>query len=179
MKKWFFLTLSILLSAQFLGCATVQKKFTRKQKEPAHTPAVIYTEEGPYQKKYSSDYYYKIHFVQWKSWHADLIDDLGGNGKKVERDADEAMNHLTEMSRYLSPAKQAELKPQIDAFAAIVQKIESGHYTEPAGAGFRTELETIRRIVGNNFYYDKVKNDLLPDTVDLGASAAPSPAPAQ
>ncbi len=164
-----------LVCAELLGCATVQKKFTRKKKEPAHTAAVIYTEEGPYQKKYSNDYYYKIHFTQWKSWHSDLIDDLGGNSKKLERDADEAVNHLEGMNKYLGSPKQQELKPHLEALKAIVEKLESGHYAGSAENGMRAELETIRRNVANNFYYTRVKNDLISDTVDLGTAPAPTP----
>ena len=175
MKRGIGVFVGVLVCAQLLGCATVQKKFTRKKKEPAHTAAVIYTEEGPYQKKYSNGYYYKIHFTQWKSWHSDLIDDLGGNGKKLERDADEAVNHLEAMSKYLDSLKQQELKPQLDALKAIVQKLESGHYTNPADNGMRAELETIRRIIANNFYYSRIQNDLVPDTVDLGTTPAPTP----
>ena len=170
MRKWvgFFLVFILMMNAA--GCASVQKKFTRKKKEPGHIPAVVYLQEGPYQKKYSNVYYYKTHFTFWKSWQDELINQLGGNSKKVSRAAEEALGHLQEMNQYLSAAKQEELKSQMDALAKIAQRIGSGGYPDSELGGIRVELEKIRRIVSNNFYYDKVKNDLLSDSVDLSAT---------
>ena len=168
MRKWVGVFLAFILMMNAAGCASVQKKFTRKKKVPSHTPAVVYLQEGPYQKKYSNDYYYKTHFTFWKSWQDELINQLGGNNKKVSRAAQEALSNLQEMNQYLNPAKQEELKPQLDALAKITQRIESGGYSDSELGGIRVELEKIRRIVSNNFYYDKIKDDLLSDTIDLG-----------
>ena len=60
-KKTILFLLLMALMINLAGCASVQKKFTRKKKEPKHVPAAVYFEEGPYQKKYSSSYYYKTH----------------------------------------------------------------------------------------------------------------------
>ena len=87
MRKSFLRLAALLtLAAAFAGCATMQKKFTPKKKVQAQH-SVVYLEEGPYQKKYSNEYYYKTHYTLWKSWHSELLDNLGGNHKKVERDA--------------------------------------------------------------------------------------------
>src|SRR3989338_1464137 len=172
MKKWGGFFLVLVMAINVAGCASVQKKFTRKKKEPRHIPAVVYLEEGPYQKKYSNVYYYKTHFTFWKSCQDELINQLGGNGKKVSRAAQEALSNLQEMNQYLTPAKQEELRPQMDALAKIAQRIESGGYPDSEVGGVRVELEKIRRIVSNNFYYDKIKNDLLPESVDFGAAGS-------
>lgn len=161
---------ALLLLSLFLGsgCATVQKKFTRKKKEPAHIPSVVYIEQGAYQKKYSNDYYYRTHFTLWKSWHSELVDNIGGNHKKVLRAAEESLSHLTELNQYLVPAKQAELKPLIDSLSAVENKIEDNRYSKSDESGFRAELEKIQRIVSNNFYYDKVKEQVISEAVELG-----------
>ena len=172
-KILFFLVFVLVLNAA--GCATVQKKFTRKKKTPSHIPSVIYLESGPYQKKYSNEYYYKTHFTMWKSWQDELLIQLGGNGKKVSRCAQEATSHLTEMSRYLTPEKQALLKGQIDSLSQIMKKMEEQSFSRSDQVNLQTELEKIRRFVANNFYYEKVKNDLLPDTVDLSSAAPDAP----
>ncbi len=169
MKKWVGFFLVLVTAISVVGCASVQKKFTRKKKEPSHIPAVVYLQEGPYQKKYSNVYYYKTHFTFWKSEQDDLIDQLGGNGKKVSHAATEALSNLQEMKTYLTPAKQEELQPQMDALTKITERIEAGGYSDSEVGSVRVELEKIRRIVSNNFYYDKVKNDLLPESVDLGS----------
>ncbi len=177
-RKFLFISLTVCLLAE-AGCATVQKKFTRKKKEPAHIPSVIYFsaeggsasggQEGPYQKKYSNAYYYKTHFTMWKSWQDELLLGWGGNNKKWARSAQEAYSHLTEMNRYLVPAKQSQLRPQLDSLSQIMRKIDSGSYAKSEEGGLRTELEKIKRLVAADFYYDKVKGSVLADDVDLGS----------
>ena len=174
MKKVAIILLSGFFIFSFAGCASMQKKFTRKKKEPSHVAAAVYFEEGPYQKKYSNAYYYKTHYTMWKSWHEDLIDDIGGNRKKTQRNAEETLNHLTEMNNYLVPEKQKELEPMLTDLTNIAKKIETGAYSKSQESGMRVELQKIKRLVDNDFYYDKVANQILPDTVNLGAPAPPA-----
>ncbi|OGW82562.1 MAG: hypothetical protein A3C47_04325 [Omnitrophica bacterium RIFCSPHIGHO2_02_FULL_51_18] len=168
MKRFLTYFFILTLAMDLAGCATVQRKFTRKKKEPKHIAAAVYLEEGPYQKKYSNDYYYKTHFTLWKSWHDELVNQLGGNSKKVARCAQETYGQLTELNRYLIPETQAELKPYLDSLTKIAKRLEEGTITSSEEGGVRVELEKIKRIVSNNFYYDKVKNKLVPEIVDLG-----------
>ena len=172
MKKIAWFILLVFLALDLDGCASVQKKFIRKKKVPAHVPAAIfYQEESPTQKKYSNVYYYKNHYIFWRSWQADLIADLkGGNEKKLKRSAQEALSNLTGMNDYLTPQKQGELKPQLDALSQIVQKVESGQISSSVAGTLQSDAERIRRVVSNDFYYDKVKDDVLPDIVKLGSS---------
>src|SRR3989338_7017714 len=168
MKRFLTYFFILTLAMDLAGCATVQRKFTRKKKEPKHIAAAVYLEEGPYQKKYSNDYYYKIHFTLWKTWQDELLDQLGGNSKKVARCAQEAYGHLVELNRYLIPEKQAELKPYLDSMTKLSSRLEDGTITQSEEGGVRVELEKIKRVVSNNFYFDKVKNKLISETVDLG-----------
>lgn len=172
--------ISFLLMAAFIlpmaGCASVQKKFTRKKKEPKHIAATLYFEEGPYQKKYSNVYYYKTHYTMWKTWHEDLIKGIGGNRKKTERNAEEALSHLTQMKNSLVLEKQKELDPWVKEMSRYAAKFAVGAYSRSEEPGIRTELQKIKRMVDSDFYYDKVANQILPDTVNLGPAAVPQPA---
>lgn len=161
------MTLIIFIAVELAGCATVQKKFTRKKKEPAHRPSVVYIEQGAFQKKYSNAYYYKTHFVLWKTWQDELLDTWGGNHKKVVRAAQEAWGHLSELKQYLEPEKQRALQIHLDSLEAIMQKIEGGHYSKSEEGALRVELERIYRVVAAHFYYEKVKDQILPEKVDL------------
>ena len=157
----------ILMAASLAGCATVQKKFTRKVKEPKHTASVIPTEQGPYQKKFSNEFYYKSHFTLWKTWQSELIDSLGENRKKVARAGQEALGHLRDMRQYLLPEKQTELDGPIRELEKIATKTDAGLSASDIGP-LRADLERIRRVVAANFYYNKVKDQMAPETVDLG-----------
>ena len=166
MRKIFavFLLMTVLLGC--VGCASLQKKFTRKKPEK-RVPAAIFIQEGPYQKKYSNEYYYKTHYTFWTTWHDEVIGQLGGNQKRLARAAQETLNHLSQMKGCLTPAKQDELKPELDELANIAKKIESGYVSKVDESSLRSDLEKIKRIVSSNFYYDKVKDSLLPDAVAL------------
>ena len=164
----FFLFLALGLT----GCATLpsslQRKFTRKKKEPLHRTSTVYLDQGPQQKQFSNEYYYKTHFTFWKTWHDDLLASLDGNSKKLKRASEEAYSHLEQMSRYLKPEKQAELKPLLEELGLYRKKFSHGDY---ASAGsIRPDLERLKRLVSNDFYFEKVKEDVLPDVVDLGGA---------
>lgn len=160
------------------GCATVQKKFTRKKKEPAHVAKAIAFEEGPYQKKFSNEYYYKSHYTYWKAWQGEWIDGLAGNRKRSAHNAEEAVSNLDQMKNYLKPEKAKELEEPLHVLQRLMEQTEIGQYS--GVATMRVELEKWRRIISSGFYFDKVKDDLLPDTVDLGAgTAAATPAGGQ
>lgn len=156
---------AVLTSA---GCASVQKKFTRKKKEPSRIPQVVFIDEGAYQKKFSNDYYYKTHYSMWKTWHDELILNLDGNRKKTERCAIEAYSHLDQMSRYLDEEKKAELKPMLADMRRIMDRFTGGGYGDSERAGLRSELEKIKRLIANDFYYNKVKDSVPQERVSLG-----------
>lgn len=173
MKKRFWVMVALCL-ALTTGCATVQKKFTRKKKTPKHIPAVIYMEEpGAFQKKYSNDYYYRTHYTLWKSWHDDLMKQLGGNRKKTARNAQEALNHLLDLPELLQEDKRKGLEDEIVRLRGLVQKIETGYIDSEAGP-VRVELEGIRRRISNDYYYEKIKDSLLADEVGLENEKEPA-----
>lgn len=166
MKKTLFIyVLPVIVLTQLVGCATVQKKFTRKKKEPAHVTSTIYVDKGPYQKKFSNSYYYTTHYTQWQAWHGELIDELNGNRKRATHSAQEAQNHLSAMLGYLKPEKQLTLKPELDSLSSIVHRMELGTLTSSEMGGIRVELEGIKRRVEGGFYHSKIKDDILPDEV--------------
>ena len=186
MRSRAFYLAALVSLALLTGCETVQRKFTPKRKEPKHVATSIYFQEGEYQKKFSNDYYYKTHYTLWRTWHDELMDNLGSNGKKVDRAAQEAVGHLQQMQQYLKPEPHAQLEVLINDLAEVVKKLDDSGRTSQTGP-IRTELERIRRAVGRDFYYDKIKDGLLSDRVDLGetadetdgsAAAVKSPAPA-
>ena len=168
MRKNAVFVLALVVAVSSAGCETLPKKFIRKKKQPAHTAAVVPLDESAYEKKFSNEYYYKTHYTFWKTWHDDMIDDLAGNSKRLRRAAQEAYSHLEQMGRYLKPEKKAELEPLLKELDGYRKKFEEGAYSPQSLVAMRTDLERLRRLVANDFYYDKVKADLEPDVVDLG-----------
>ncbi len=165
-KKITYLIL-ICLAVTAAGCETLPRKFIRKKKEPAHVSAVMFTDEGGSQKSFSNEYYYKMHYTLWKTWHDDMILNLTGNAKKLTRCTDEAYSHLEQMQAYLKPEKGSELKVSLDELSKYRTRIKSQTLSRSEAATFKTDLDRIRRQVVNNYYYDKVKEHVLPDVVEL------------
>ena len=174
MKKKFLMFMLLLLALQGAGCGSLTKKFIRQKPKPEHTAAVVYIEKGPYQKKFSNEYYYKMHYTLWKTWQDEILDNLGGNAKKLQRSGEEAYSNLDQMGRYLNPEKQEKLKGLADELKRIVDKLESSEFSRSDEGSVRSDLERVKRLVANDFYYEKVKSELLPENVDLGTAAATS-----
>jgi hypothetical protein len=172
MRKKLAAGLAVFLMLGLAGCESLPKKFIRKKKEPKHKAATVFLDEGEYQKQFSNEYYYKTHYTFWKTWHDDMLANLTGNSKKLRRAAQESYSHLEQMSKYLNAERQASLKPHLDAIAGYRAKFEQGNYSKSSLMAMRTDVERTKRLVANDFYFDKVKADILPDVVDLGSAPA-------
>lgn len=160
------ITAAVLIAAALSGCASMQRKFTRKKKEEPKR-SVVYIDEGQYKKKFSNDYYYKSHYTLWKSWQSDWMDLLGGNNKKLERAAQETVGHLESLHGYLKDEKAAELAPMLEELKKMRVQVESGHPSRSEQPAMRGDLERLKRLVANDFYYDRIKDDLKSDELDL------------
>lgn len=171
MKKGICLLMLAAMLVSAAGCESLPRKFVRKKKEPLHKPAAVYINEGAYQKQYSNDYYYKTHYTMWRTWHDELLTELGGNHRKVERAAQESLGHMRDMNKYLNAEKQAELSGIVDEFTKTVNRINGGNYSKSDEMSMKSDIEQIRRRIASNFYYEKVKDSLIADTVDLGATS--------
>ena len=123
-------------------------------------------------KIFSNDYYYTTHYTLWRTWHDELLENLGGNDKKTGRAGDESIGNLKQMQQYLKPDKSAELQIIINDLESVIGRMDRTSRSSQVGP-FRTELARIRRVVGNDFYYNKIKDSLLADKVDLGNQEAP------
>ena len=172
MRRKMALGLTVFLMLGLVGCETLPKKFIRKKKEPLHQAAVIFTDDAASQKQFSNEYYYKTHYTLWKTWHDDMLDNLSGNAKKLQRAADEAYSNLEQMSRYLKPGKQAQLMTYVNELDAYRKKFQQSSLTQSSANAMRSDIERTKRLVANDFYFDKVKDDVLADAVDLGDTPA-------
>ncbi len=172
MKRKMMMGLAVFLVLGLVGCETLPKKFIRKKKEPLHKPSVVFLDEGASQKQFSNEYYYKTHYTLWKTWHDDMLDSLSGNSKKLRRASQEAFSNLEQMSRYLQPEKQTQLMILVNEVDGYRKKFEQGSLSQSTENAMRSEIEKTKRLVANDFYYDKVKGELQADVVDLGDTAS-------
>lgn len=169
MTKKLLVFMAVLLALQVSGCETIPKKFIRKKPKPAYTPSVVYTDPGPYQKQYSNEYYYKTHFTMWKSMQDDAINSaVDGNSKKLRRSLEEAYSHLDQMGHYLKEEKAVELDPFKEEIQRNLAVLKNGNPSKSREVEMKNDLERMARVVSSNFYFNKVKEGILPDDVNLG-----------
>lgn len=146
------------------GCATVKKKFTRKKGETEVRP-VVYVEKD-YAKPYTNEYYYSSNFSMWKVWHEELINSIGGNDKRRDRAADEAVARLKEMQNYLEEPKRAELGDQIAQMERAISNIRNG-VSDSSGGQAKFVLDKTLRIVKADFESDDMKAWIKKDEIVL------------
>jgi len=176
MKKATATIVMVAIAFAFTGCATAKKKFIRKKDQKIIRP-VVYTQEE-YQKEFTNKYYYQSHFTYWKIWHEELLSYLGKNQKRQERSINEILSNLTDMRSLLSEPKHSELDAHIQELEQVSERIQAGR----RGITERSRLEGIKRLIANNFYYEKVADSVLPDQVlppppsTTSAPAAPTDA---
>ena len=64
--------------------------------------------------------------------------------------------------------KKAELKPMLDDMKRIMNRFSTTGYGDSERAGLRAELEKIKRLIANDFYYNKIKESVPQEQVNLG-----------
>ena len=170
-RKPFVIIVAALMLVPLAGCASAKKKFMRKGEERVIRP-VVFTEEG-YSKEFSNKYYYGTHFTNWKTWQDELINYWGKNAKRERRSADEIISNLESMRDLLREPKKSELDAQID----VAKQIRSTIVEDRRSGALRSEAEKLKRVINSNFYYDKVKEFVIPDDIALTPPAGSTTAP--
>jgi hypothetical protein len=153
MKKIVLILFVFFISLNLIGCGTMREKFTRKPKE-REKPKAIFASEI---EVYPAGIRYSNHFIYWRSWQGEMIQNLGGNHKKVLACADRALYNLGQMSELLVPAKQEELKPYLDELEEIATELHAGYISEPRQRKLIRDLENHVWNVRREFDYQKMK----------------------
>jgi hypothetical protein len=138
-----------------IGCATLKRKFTRKPKEKEE-PEKIFTET---KQMYPANIRYSNHFIYWRSWQGELIENVGKNHKKVVASADRALYNLKQMQELLKDKKSRELQPYVDKLAVIVAELHKGQPTVPRQMQIQKTLEDHLWDVRRGFDYTDMKKD--------------------
>ena len=160
MKNYrFFKVLVVVMCCMYIfGCASLQRKFTRKKKKTEKTEAIITTHD--YSKELRVNELYKKHFVFWKSWQTELIERMDAGYKKRVSCYNYTMESLFEMKKYLSPEKQNELNVFIDRIKSVDKDIRKKRLSKSESYRITHLLEKTKRQIDRNFSYSKVEGFL-------------------
>lgn len=148
----------IILCVSIAGCAGVQRKFARKKKEEAKTPAIVTTYDYPVEQRV--DELYKKRFLFWKSWQGELIDRMGDGYKKRTECYDQLMQNLIEMQKYLNDEKYKELEAFIAQIKTVDGPVKKIDLTNNERYKISQLLEKTKRMIDKRFSYTHVKDYL-------------------
>jgi hypothetical protein len=157
-KRFLMYIFILVLSISFVGCAGIQRKFTRKKKKEEVPAPVITTYD--YKKDLRVSELYKKHFLYWKTWQDELIERIDEGYKKRIECYDNLVMHLMEFGKYLVDSKTKELEPFIKKIKSIDPDIRKKRLSKSEENKMRNLLEKSRRQIDRGFSYPKVKDFL-------------------
>ncbi len=152
--------LVVLLAVQSAGCASLQRKFTRKTKKKTITPK--FYAEGSGETRPNLELY-MTHYMYWKTWHEDIVQNAGENAKRDRMAVTEMIGSLADMKRYLSDEKAAELQGRIEVVTDLSERALAYRGTAAGMENLKRKLDNERARIVRGFYYKKVKDHILPD----------------
>ncbi len=158
MKKTFSIILVLILTISLTGCEAIQRKFTRKRKKKAVTPRFF--NEGISETRPKPELY-AMHYVYWKTWQEDLINNLGLNRKRDLLACSEIMTNLKDMRKLLIEEKAVELDPYVKEMQAITDSITEGSMTTIREGLVKRRLDTLRARIVGQFYIKKIQEYIV------------------
>lgn len=160
----------LLLSAYlFAGCGTNwQQKFIRRKPKEAR-PAKFEVKTVVPQRLYPE--LYKEHFIYWRNWHRQLLEDLEGNSKRRREDMRETRRHLVILEKYLMEAQARKVRPLVEQLDQLLEPVKSGRLSSSDYGILRRRLEALQLEIERTLHYQKMKKFLLPTPVLLDMTA--------
>ena len=124
---------------------------------------------------------YREHFRYWKVWHEEILRDLRGNPKRLQRDLKESRRHLSSLERYLVPEKGEVIRSFVAEFDGIKGELESDPLSpsRPNPGIIERRLESLGLRISNSLTFKEMKNFLRPDPLpfDMTRYQAEEPEP--
>jgi len=124
-----------------------------------------------YQEQRAFPELYREHFTYWKSWHRDLIENLGRNRKKDMRNLKEARRQLESLAKYLQQEKVEVVKSVIISFDKLTKALKSNSGIPVNYPVLQKRLEFLQSRIERNLRIKKVKDYFLPTPAPIDMEA--------
>jgi len=148
----------VILCLSVAGCASMQRKFTRKKHKEEKVMPIVTTYEYPIEERV--DELYKKRFLFWKSWQGELIYRMEDTYKKRAECYNELMQNLLEMQKYLNDEKCKELEGFVAEIKLLDPDVKKIDLTKSEQYKITQVLEKTRRLIEKRFSYTHVKGFL-------------------
>ena len=116
-----------VLTVSVAGCASLQKKFTRKKKEKTSEAFIPVLDPVDYPPpSVSPEERYRYNYSLWKVWYRDLVKNIDAkeSDKSQKYLVGQIIAQLEEMKKWVSEAKQKELSERVGEWNAILAMYE-------------------------------------------------------
>lgn len=160
MKNTKIILIALIAIMGFTGCASLQQKFKRK-KQPIKGAPKFYNEQE-YRVTPNMELYQK-HYIFWKSWHNEIMRELGDNSKKDMRCVEEIIGNLEDMWTMLDDAKGDQLDKCINQMKKIQNELAKKNLTQATKTRTARILQKEFNIIKVNFSYRKIGPYLRPE----------------
>jgi predicted metal-dependent peptidase len=150
-----------LAAAQVAGCASLQKKFTRKKKE--EPKKILYKPVKEYSRKPAIELY-QTHYLYWKAWQSDLLERMGKNKKKDVLCMAQIISNLEDMKGLLREEKAVKLEAHIAKLKKAQKIIVSEELSTYNETFVRDTLDRESRAIKREFSLKKVRDFLIKDS---------------
>jgi hypothetical protein len=144
------------------GCESLQRKFTRKPKQPtaAPTPVINFQDYGMALTPMDR---YRKHYLLFEYWHEELIRGLQAsplNSKQYRRASAESLAELEALQGLLAEEPAARLAPLMAERARLNQRLQGPAFNETQAGVIRGSLESQGRRIRREFFWRAVEDQL-------------------
>jgi len=151
-----------------LGCESFNRKFVRKNAEPAGPPQIFHVE--PFVPPPNADVY-KHAFLFWGTWEEQLIIALSPAGYprtvnylKVRECLQNAVSNLNDMKECLNDKKAQELDSYLKQLQRLGDRVDKDYVSDNVLSRMRDDVQTHKRNVDIRFSFKAIKNDIKNDS---------------
>jgi hypothetical protein len=146
------------------GCESLQRKFTRKPKNPGPAPTPIIQFQD-YTRAMTPLDRYRKHCLMFDYWNHDLLDALGSrpiNPKRYKRSSSESLLELETMRGLLQDEQAQRLDPLIEERAKLNRQLQDGNVPDPSVSMLTRVLEAQSRTIQREFSWRDMEEHLKP-----------------
>ena len=151
-----------LLSVALVGCESIERKFTRKSKQPQAAPSPIISFQD-YTRTMTPLDRYRKHYLMFEYWNNELIQtlrDVPLNPKRLMRASTEALSELETMRGLVTDDLATRLAPILAGRAKVHHQLQSAGFSEAQAAAVARVLEAQSRDIHREFFWRDVQEHL-------------------
>lgn len=159
-----------LLMSSLTGCESLQRKLTRKSKQPQARPNPIIQFQD-YSRAMTPLDRYRKHYMIFDYWNSDLLESLQRpplNPKRYRRASSDALGELQALQGLLTEELAERLAPLIEERTKLDSRLQRGGVSDSQVLLLQRDLEAQTRRFQREFFWRKMEDHLKPQ-----APAAP------